>query len=396
MKVLSITLSLAILLAFAPAVMAVDVFNLPMGEIRAQFTYGPVTTFSSYMDSGGTTRAGAFMWNTVANAVEHLGDGNINPLGMLNGVKLADIAQINIGYLQVDDNDPLGVYSPWHRNGEFNYVVDWDGDMNPATQPADSLGDVGFRIHMDLLYSAMVSNSGLVNSTYYQNLPLDTWVDLKLTPQLQCLEVANSTGLGLGVIGNSLYDPNGNPALTTSTDMLSLNQMTAKFPNARFSGLGGWSWSGIPDPNSPTGTQEETVEITVDAGGFPIANGLYYDYYDVYFGNRLQGDTNGDMLVDVGDLGILSAGWGTKAAAVVGPNGLRFAADFNGDLIIDVGDLGILSANWGSTIASTWTSNLTNFTDVAGGLGLDGGAVPLPSAFGAGLVLMGLAARRRR
>jgi len=57
-----------------------------------------------------------------------------------------------------------------------------------------------------------------------------------------------------------------------------------------------------------------------------------------------EGDANGDGVVDVGDLGILSGHWGQK---------VRFAGsyevgDFNRDGNVDVGDLGVLSANWGT------------------------------------------------
>ena len=387
MKVLSITLSLAVLLALAPAAMAVDVWALPMDDFKVQFTFGPPTQFLSHTDVGGVTRAGMFMHNLVGGAPEHNSDANLNPMGMLHGVKLSDIAQINIGYLDVDDNNEFGVSAPHHRSGSMHLCVDWDGDMDPLTQPADSMGNVGFRIYMDILYTAMMSTAG-TGLAEFTTLPLDTWVDMKLTPQLQCLEVGNHSHTNwITAVGQCLWDPNGNPGpggtgMDGTHNFMSLNQMTAKFPNARFSGLCGWAW---PTP--------ETNEICVDAGGFPQTTGIYYDYLDIYQGQRLQGDANGDMLVDVADLGILSAGWGTFADTTLASN-LRYAADFNGDLIVDVGDLGMLSGGWGSTIAQTWTSDLNNFTDVPGGLGA--GVIPLPSAFGAGLALMGLAMRRRR
>jgi hypothetical protein len=55
----------------------------------------------------------------------------------------------------------------------------------------------------------------------------------------------------------------------------------------------------------------------------------------------IPGDANGDGRVDVGDLGILAANYGTigTAAWVTG--------DFNGDKTVDVGDLGILAAHYG-------------------------------------------------
>jgi hypothetical protein len=52
------------------------------------------------------------------------------------------------------------------------------------------------------------------------------------------------------------------------------------------------------------------------------------------------GDANLDNMVDVGDLGILAANYGSTSKAWA-------QGDFNGDLLVDVGDLGILAAHYG-------------------------------------------------
>jgi hypothetical protein len=59
------------------------------------------------------------------------------------------------------------------------------------------------------------------------------------------------------------------------------------------------------------------------------------------------GDANGDNKVDVGDLGILAANYGTTADATWA------MGDFNGDMKVDVGDLGILAANYGTGTSGT-------------------------------------------
>jgi hypothetical protein len=58
---------------------------------------------------------------------------------------------------------------------------------------------------------------------------------------------------------------------------------------------------------------------------------------------RIPGDANNDRLVDVGDLGILAANYGTTSGATWSQG------DFNGDGLVDVGDLGILAANYGTS-----------------------------------------------
>jgi hypothetical protein len=61
----------------------------------------------------------------------------------------------------------------------------------------------------------------------------------------------------------------------------------------------------------------------------------------------LAGDANKDGMVDVGDLGILAANYGTTGTAAWADG------DFNGDKAVDVGDLGILAANYGQGSAQT-------------------------------------------
>jgi len=57
-----------------------------------------------------------------------------------------------------------------------------------------------------------------------------------------------------------------------------------------------------------------------------------------------EGDATCDGVVDVGDLGVLSANWGTKPRF----KGSYEVGDFNRDGNVDVGDSGILSANFGN------------------------------------------------
>jgi len=70
---------------------------------------------------------------------------------------------------------------------------------------------------------------------------------------------------------------------------------------------------------------------------FTMANG--------YFKNKLLGDSNGDKVVSVADMGLLSAMW----TGVPGALPYKRDADNNDDGVITVGDMGITSANWGRT-----------------------------------------------
>lgn len=94
------------------------------------------------------------------------------------------------------------------------------------------------------------------------------------------------------------------------------------------------------------------------------------------------GDVNGDGVVDVSDLALVGAQWGTAGGS---PN-----ADVSGDGTVDVSDLAIVGANWANDyrVSSTGGSSLSSTANVT--------SVPLPSALGAALGLMGLTVIRRR
>jgi hypothetical protein len=73
-----------------------------------------------------------------------------------------------------------------------------------------------------------------------------------------------------------------------------------------------------------------TVAYTVDPGDIVVLKW-----------NVIPGDANWDEAVNIGDLGILAANYGTTSGATWAKG------DFNGDGAVDVGDLGILAANYG-------------------------------------------------
>jgi len=72
---------------------------------------------------------------------------------------------------------------------------------------------------------------------------------------------------------------------------------------------------------------------------------MTYSTINGYFKNKLLGDSNGDGVVSVADMGLLSAMW----TGVVGALPYNRDADNNDDGVITVGDMGVTSANWGRT-----------------------------------------------
>jgi len=70
-----------------------------------------------------------------------------------------------------------------------------------------------------------------------------------------------------------------------------------------------------------------------------------YTAFDGYFKNKLLGDSNGDKVVNVADMGVLSASW----TGVPGALPYDRDVDNNDDGVINVADMGVSSANWGRT-----------------------------------------------
>ncbi len=66
-----------------------------------------------------------------------------------------------------------------------------------------------------------------------------------------------------------------------------------------------------------------------------------------YFRNLGPGDANGDGIVDIFDIGAISAHW--YPGPPIGPLGYGKEADINYDGSVDIFDIGITSANWGNT-----------------------------------------------
>lgn len=66
-----------------------------------------------------------------------------------------------------------------------------------------------------------------------------------------------------------------------------------------------------------------------------------------YFRNLIAGDANGDGIVDIFDIGSISAHW--YPGPPVGPLGHSREADLNLDGSVDIFDIGITSAHWGQT-----------------------------------------------
>ena len=133
------------------------------------------------------------------------------------------------------------------------------------------------------------------------------------------------------------------------------------------------------------GAAHDNFGIALAISGSTTVIGAYGDNHDsvnvgsaYVFASAIPGDINGDGTVDVADLGLLAAQWGT---AGLPPDNADIAPFPGGDGTVNVADLGLLAANWSD----------------GSGQSLSGAtAVPLPSAGLAALTFVGALAFRRR
>jgi len=90
---------------------------------------------------------------------------------------------------------------------------------------------------------------------------------------------------------------------------------------------------------------------TIKANAYDSTNATDIIYYDTLVDDTvlvtIQGDANGDGVVDIFDIGSISAHW--YPGPPIGPLGYDEEADLNLDGSIDIFDIGICSAHWGET-----------------------------------------------
>jgi hypothetical protein len=109
------------------------------------------------------------------------------------------------------------------------------------------------------------------------------------------------------------------------------------------------------NPANPVGAMYGDIFGSTRVTSFLDWIGQYTTYYTLA---PHPGDANDDGAVNVGDLGVLAANWGSTGAA-------WSTGDFTGEGAVDVGDLGVLAGNWGWTGAPMSFASLTALPEPA-------------------------------
>jgi hypothetical protein len=100
-----------------------------------------------------------------------------------------------------------------------------------------------------------------------------------------------------------------------------------------------WNTTGMTFGNYTIKAVADTIEEEIDTEDNTLVNG------DVMV--TIPGDVNGDRVVDIFDIGYISAHW--HPGPPVGPLGYDGNADINSDGAVDIFDIGITSAHWGQS-----------------------------------------------
>ncbi len=100
-----------------------------------------------------------------------------------------------------------------------------------------------------------------------------------------------------------------------------------------------WNTTDVSCGNYTISVVAETIQGEIDTTDNYFING--------YVLVTIPGDVNGDRIVDIFDIGYISAHW--YPGPPVGPLGYDYDYDLNSDGAIDIYDIGIVSSDWGQT-----------------------------------------------
>lgn len=251
------------------------------------------------------------------------------------------------------------VYITW-RNGQVadaNWDGRWDSHMGEMvlddnTVPGYLAGDVRFvDSRWDRITDEQCPLTVAGNTLLYSHW--DYLFCSTMTNRADNLGGTRTTPI------KSTYNPtlvrsfrsSGTPNTTTHWTTAGLQSVDGRY----IDGPGWWAYwnilsppgSGTPAPNTYSDGIRPRYAYVAD--GLVVAEGnggdlmVFSHKGTVWNPTYLPGDANRDGVVDVGDLGILGAYYGSQGPV----NWWR--ADFNNDGKVDVGDLGMLGANYGKT-----------------------------------------------
>lgn len=245
---------------------------------------------------------------------------------------------------------------------EFNVYLSFDGELRniSAYDAANELAyDTTFDVDGDLTCVWMDENYNWSDPTFRNragesiNLAVNYLADVLHTLYLAAphnIQItfvnASKTILGQGyslditvtILNQGVFTENSNLTVYANTTAIASKNFTLTSGNSATMALT-WNTTGVTYGN-----------YTISAYAFPVLGETELTDNTLTNGVVLvtvPGDVNGDRIVDIYDIGVISAHW--YLGPPQGPLGYDSNADVNGDGAVDIFDIGIASAHWGQS-----------------------------------------------
>ncbi|MGD8506502.1 MAG: ABC transporter substrate-binding protein [Candidatus Bathyarchaeota archaeon] len=251
-------------------------------------------------------------------------------------------------YWKTTDEIQYQLAEMFHEIGDVN----WDGIIDALDQLliglayGSKIGDPTFDPEADLNGDGIVNCVDLSIHSYYFGsfgfhiIPLPPWFDVAINGvTISRTVVGTGYDTTIQVVVENRYDPL-TADISVYYDSNLLETQTVAFDSGQIkTPTFTWNTAGVP---------KNTYTITASIPIFPCGvDNNDNTYIDGTVLVTIPGDVNGDRIVDIFDIGYISAHW--YPGPPIGPLGYTANADINNDGAVDIFDIGITSAHWGQS-----------------------------------------------
>lgn len=252
-------------------------------------------------------------------------------------------------------------------------IISTSGTVAPETSPYPPPSDSTIFVFREQLAVPFDTAQPLNFGSIAAGTPVHSFY-LQFDPASPTASVGTGSVTFAGpVLGVITSTNNLNATLTTgnSDSYFGLADTLGPYPTGADPGA-----RGLGSPNDDLIFSIGSNTFTVDSLDVPVAGNL--DALRVLTG-MILGDINCDGFVDIGDLAVVGAQWGTAGTL---PFNADIAPPAAPDGTVDIGDLAVVGANWSPAVTTTHHH---------------AAAIPAPAACVAGILsLMGIGGMRRR
>ena len=358
-----------VLSAYDEQISSNGIFNQESGEHNVSwhiYLYGQYNLIGGTLSfEKGTNHQ--FLVRNLFSIGNETGTGNVTETGTGDGTDLV-VREVSYGTGTVQGWGNLGLTGSLNNNGlviSEGYGVNRTLDLSSFSTVTNTIENTttnGWYAvdHGKLTLPALAIATGS-NSYNWGESASDTQIDLVNSAKLSFSNVISAGNLSLSLLASdrddiptgldgwsllSVYDMEADDALSFSSV-----DLTFRYDKALADSMGIGSAPLYVLAYDGTDWINVTSNLNSTKNLITVEDQTALSYFII---GTLLGDANGDLTVDVSDLGILAANYGKSSGVTWG------MGDFNDDGIVDVGDLGILAAHYSGSSAEieAFTSNV--------------------------------------